>query len=206
MGAFAIYVTDIVRRGVARSALPRDFFDLHALDYYYSQVCNGGHCQFIGNSGGMLDSNVDHAPRGSEMLTLPELGRLLTECRDWSDANPEERDKLAGWEFWLEVLERLDDRFFEDDFMEFDVAGHSAYVACQSECVRTWIENAASEPAFACATSIVWSPVRGWSDTGERGHCRARKQWRRPNRSYAPARDRYDDRIVSPVILLPGLR
>lgn len=148
MGAFAIYVTDIVRGGIARSALPRDFFDLYALDYYYSQVCNGGHCQFIGNSGGMLDANVDHALRGSEMLAMPELGRLLTECRDWSDANPEERDKLAGWELWPEALERLDDRFFEDDFMEFDVTGHSAYVACQSECVRAWIENATRRTSF----------------------------------------------------------
>lgn len=44
----------------------------------------------------MLDANVDHALRGSEMLVMPELGRLLTECRDWSAANPEERGKLAG--------------------------------------------------------------------------------------------------------------
>lgn len=147
MGAFAIYVSDIVRRGVARSALPPGFFDLYALDFYYSQVCNGGHSQFIGNSGGVLDENVDHALRGSEMLAMPELGRLLTECREWSDANPEERDK-AGWDLWPEALKRLDDRFFEDDVIEFDAPGYSAFVACQSESVRAWIENATRRTSF----------------------------------------------------------
>ena len=96
----------------------------------------------------MLDANVDHALRGSKMLVMPELGRLLTECRDWSAANPEERDKLAGWELRPDALERMDDRFFEDDFIEFDVPGYSAYVACQSECVRAWVDNATRRTSF----------------------------------------------------------
>ena len=148
IGAFVSYLNDIIACGVARSALPCEFFDLYALDFYYSQVCNGGHCQFVGNSGGMLDANVDHALRASGMLAMPVIGQLLTDCREWSDANPEERDRLAGWDHRPDALELLDDLFFDEDVMEFDVAGHSAYLACQSERVREWIENATRQTSF----------------------------------------------------------
>lgn len=139
-GAFVRYVNDIVGRGLAKSVLPRDFLDLYALDYYYWQVWNGGHSQFIANSDAMLGANLDHALRGSEMLAMQELAQLLTECRDWCDANPEERDSLAGWNVRPKALDFLDDRFFAKDCMELDDAGHSAFVANQSDAVRAWIE------------------------------------------------------------------
>lgn len=98
-GAFVRYVNDIAGRGLAKSVLPHDFLDLYALDNYYWQVWNGGHCQFIANSDAMLGANLDHALRGSEMLAMPELAQLLMECRGWCDANPEERDSLADGMF-----------------------------------------------------------------------------------------------------------
>jgi len=160
-GAFVRYVNDIAGRGLAKSVLPHDFLDLYALDNYYWQVWNGGHCQFIANSDAMLGANLDHALRGSEMLAMPELAQLLMECRGWCDANPEERDSLAGWDVRPKALDLLDDRFFAEDLMELDDAGHSAFVASRSDAVRAWIEMTTTRTSSRsrnkyCLTAGAW--------------------------------------------------
>ena len=71
-GAFVGYVNDLIRGGVQTKDLPGAFLDLYALDFYYWQVCNGGHSQFVGNAGARLQADLDHAIRGAALIGMPD--------------------------------------------------------------------------------------------------------------------------------------
>ena len=155
---FAHYINTLLGGGIPASDLPSAFLELYALDFYSGQVRNGGHSQFVGNSGGRLDANLDHAIRAALMLGLPRLVQLLGECRNWCVAHPIERDRQDGTSNRAVALNELDDRFFD---MEYDDAGYGAFVASQSEPVQAWI-RAATEATDFYARSEYHLAVGAW--------------------------------------------
>lgn len=145
VGLFVNYVNTLLRGGVPAEGLPGAFLDLYALDFYEAQVRNGGHSQFVGNSGGRLRANLEHALRGAQMLGMPELVQVLRECRDWCEANPVERDRQDGWSHRAVVLDALDNRFYA---MEYDDVAYASFVVEQPEKVQGWIKAATEATEF----------------------------------------------------------
>lgn len=136
---FVDYLNTLFRAGVPATALPGVFLDLYALDAYFGQVRNGGHSQFVGNSGGLWQANIEHAMRSATMLDLPTLAQLLVDCGDWCASRPGERDRQDGSSHRAVALDDLDDRFFA---MGFRDGGYELFVAAQSERVQAWITMA----------------------------------------------------------------
>jgi len=160
-GAFVGYVNDLIRGGVQTKDLPGAFLDLYALDFYYWQVCNGGHSQFVGNAGARLQADLDHAIRGAALIGMPDLAQLMEDCRDWCDANLDERDRQDGSANRASALDALDDRFFSQELMDHEEAGFAAFVASQPTLVRAWLEEATRHSRFRsrnryCLASGAW--------------------------------------------------
>jgi hypothetical protein len=145
VGSFVDYMDALLRGGVSSDDLPVAFLDLYALDFYQAQVRNGGHRQFIGNSGGLLQANLAHSLRGAQMLGLPELAQLLGECRSWCEANPIACDRQDYWNNRPTILSALDRRLYA---MEYDDVAYSAFVAAQHETVQAWIEVATEADGY----------------------------------------------------------
>lgn len=155
---FVYYVNALLRGDVPAEDLPRAFLDLYALDFYEKQVNNGGHSQFIGNSGARLQANLEHALRGAQMLGVEELVQLLSECRDWCEANPGERDRQNGWSNRAAALDALDERLYA---LEYDDIAFASFVAEQPETVQTWIKAATGATDFR-ARSKYYLAAGAW--------------------------------------------
>ena len=139
------YVNGLLTLGVHDTQMPRYLIDLYALDYYQGQVRNGGHSQFIGNSGNTLSQNMQHALRGATLLKLDAVTQILTECRDWCDAHPDECEQQNGFSERAAPLELLDSRLYA---VEYDDAGYAGFVAAQPEHVQDWIKTATNASDF----------------------------------------------------------
>lgn len=151
---FVDYLNRLLRAGVQASVMPGAFLDLYALDFYCGQVRNGGHSQFVGNSGGRWQANIEHAMRGATMLDLPTLAQLLGDCGDWCAAHPRERDQQDGSSHRAVALDDLDDRFFAMDFRD---GGYERFVAAQSERVKTWITSATEASDYQARSPYLLS-------------------------------------------------
>jgi len=156
--AFVDFVNMLLRGHVPSDKLPVAFLDLYALDFYDKQVRNGGHSQFIGNSGARLQGNLEHALRGARTLGVEELEQLLEECRDWCEANPIERDRQDGWSHRAAALDTLDDRLY---IIEYDDDAFTSFIEEQPETVRVWI-NAATEVTDFRARSKYHLAAAAW--------------------------------------------
>ena len=139
IGLLVDYVNALLRHGLADTQILRDLIDLYALDFYEGQVRNGGHSQYIANSGDALSANMEHALRGAELLKLDALAQIITECRNWCAANADERDQQNGFSVRAAPLEALDTRLYE---VEFDDAGFAGFIAAQPRAVQDWVKAA----------------------------------------------------------------
>jgi hypothetical protein len=85
--------------------------------YYISQINNGGHGQFAGNTG-MNPAVLDDVEAGLERLGLIELHAIFRRFRDALDADPAlKRKTMEGYGFGdvPDVIRALDDAFFESE-------------------------------------------------------------------------------------------
>jgi len=94
--------------------LPPELLQVYCADYYLAQVNNGGHSQFVGNSGKRLANNIELALAGLDNMGARAHRSLLTALKDWIAANPDEaaRQKRYG-EFRASYLDDLDNQFFD---------------------------------------------------------------------------------------------
>ena len=81
-------------------------------DYYLAQVNNGGHSQFIGNSGELLRTITADALAGLEAMGAKAQHQILFEMAAWAAANPADAGAQDGFGVRAEPLDGLDKRFY----------------------------------------------------------------------------------------------
>lgn len=88
-------------------------------DFYLAQVNNGGHSQFIGNTGvAMLPTTSGDALAGLKAMGASAQHQILQEMMDWVQANPGEAALQDGSETRAAALNALDTRFYEADRLQ----------------------------------------------------------------------------------------
>ncbi|MGA2126437.1 MAG: DUF4375 domain-containing protein [Xanthobacteraceae bacterium] len=106
------YVQDVLRAGVyARHELPARSRQLFHGELYAAEVNNGGHSQFIRNTGALLPTIVTDALDGLDAMGARTQHQILTEMAAWVVANPEEARAQTGFDVRAEPLDELDTRF-----------------------------------------------------------------------------------------------
>ncbi|MDE5463461.1 DUF4375 domain-containing protein [Bradyrhizobium sp. CSS354] len=113
-GAVVDYVNAIQRAGVyTRRELPAPAMQAYHADYYLTQVDNGGHSQFIGNTGiAMLPTTSGDALAGLKAMGANAQHQILQEMIAWVEAHPGEAALQNGFENRAAELNALDDRFY----------------------------------------------------------------------------------------------
>ena len=126
ISAFVDYVNALLNGGYHAETLPEDYGDLYSLDYYDAQVRNGGHSQFIGNSGTLLEVNLSRAACAAHRIGLPDLAALVDRCAAFCRENPELAATQDGFQNRAPVLDELDAELYA---MKFTLAERAAYFA-----------------------------------------------------------------------------
>ena len=134
LALFVSYVNQLLAGGYTPATLPPDFAALYRVDYYNAQVRNGGHSQFIHNSGDALEDNLAAAARGAALLELPALETVIADCAAWCRANPEEAARQTGFDVRAEALDPLDQRLYGGKMTDEALA---ALIADQPQDVAT---------------------------------------------------------------------
>ncbi|MEY1557750.1 DUF4375 domain-containing protein [Yoonia sp. R2331] len=106
------YVNALYGAGYDPHSILESYADLYLLDFYVGQVNNGGHSQYIGNSGARLKSELPRALRAARMIGSDGLAAVLERCAGWIDGNPNEAVKQNGFSERAEALEECDKAFF----------------------------------------------------------------------------------------------
>lgn len=109
------YVNQIQRIGIYMGdELPAAAMQAYHADYYLAQVINGGHRQFIGNTGAeMLPTTSGDALAGLKAMGASAQHQILLEMMAWVEANPGAAATQNGFPPRAAALEMLDTRFYE---------------------------------------------------------------------------------------------
>jgi len=109
------FVNQMQRAGVyTRCELPAVAIQAYHADYYLAQVYNGGHSQFIGNTGtAMLPTTSGDALAGLKAMGASSQHQILQEMMAWVEEHPEEAELQNGFDSRAAELDALDDRFYE---------------------------------------------------------------------------------------------
>jgi hypothetical protein len=114
--AVVAYVNDVQQAGIyARHEFPMRAVQAFHADYYLAQVNNGGHSQFISNSGAAFPKVVADALAGLEAMGAKAQHQILTEMIAWTDANPEGARAQNGFSIRAKALDELDTRFYASE-------------------------------------------------------------------------------------------
>lgn len=119
-GAVVAYVNDLLRVGVYTGReLPAVAMQAYHADFYLAQVDNGGHSQFIGNTGvAMLPTTSSDALAGLKAMGASAQHQILQETMAWVEANPGEAAAQNGFERRAAALNALDSRFYEAERLQ----------------------------------------------------------------------------------------
>lgn len=113
VSAVVDYVNEAMREGVyTRSELPAVAMQAYQADYYLAQVKNGGHSQFIHNTGALLPTTSADALAGLQAMEARAQHQILAEMMDWVKANPKEAAAQNGFSTRAAWLNELDSRFY----------------------------------------------------------------------------------------------
>jgi Domain of unknown function (DUF4375) len=114
VSAVVDFMNEIQSSGVyARHELPAALVQAYHADYYLAQVNNGGHSQFIHNTGTMLPTTGADALAGLAAMGARAQHQTLAEMMAWVEANPEETAAQNGFSVRAPLLDQLDERFYE---------------------------------------------------------------------------------------------
>lgn len=146
-GALVDYVNQIQRTGVyTRHELPVVAMQAYHADYYLAQVMNGGHSQFIGNTGAaMLPTTSADALAGLKAMGASTQHQILQEMMAWVEANPGEAAAQNGFAARPPTLEALDDRFYEIERQHPMTPLAARWIASWSELQAVMPDQYASE-------------------------------------------------------------
>lgn len=114
------YVNQLQRIGVyTRRELPAVAMQVYHADYYLAQVKNGGHSQFIGNTGvESLPTTAGDALAGLKAMGAGAQHQILQEMMAWVQAHPGEAAAQNGFSERAAALDALDSRFYEAEGQE----------------------------------------------------------------------------------------
>jgi hypothetical protein len=82
--------------------------------YYEAQVSNGGHTQFIANTDNDMDLFAA-ARSGLAQIGAQAQEAIAGQMIDWVKTNAAEVEKVLNSPFQPDALDRLDDRFFDEN-------------------------------------------------------------------------------------------
>lgn len=99
----------------SRQELPEVAMKLYHASYYYGQVVNGGHSQFIANSDQLLAIICVDALAGLKAMGDVDKSQILQEMMAWMDEHPDEAAQQDGAFTRAAALNELDNRFYELD-------------------------------------------------------------------------------------------
>jgi hypothetical protein len=119
-GAVVDYVNEIQRVGVYTGReLPAVAMQAYHADYYLAQVNNGGHSQFIGNTGvAMLPTTSGDALAGLKAMGASAQHQILQEMMAWVAEHPGEAALQNGFSERAATLDALDSRFYEAERLQ----------------------------------------------------------------------------------------
>ncbi len=110
------FVNGIQQAGVfATHELPSKAMQAYYADFYEAQVKNGGHSQFIFNSGELLSTAIVHALAALTAMGATAQHQILTEMAAWVVANPDVASVQDGFGTRATLLDELDTRFYAAD-------------------------------------------------------------------------------------------
>lgn len=113
--AVVLFVNGLIHDGFyERDELPVEAMWSYHVDYYLAQVNNGGHGQFVGNSG-WAESTVADIRQGLAAMRLAEAAAIFADLQRFAAEAPERFARAAeggGFGDIDPVIEALDDRFF----------------------------------------------------------------------------------------------
>ncbi|WP_298878706.1 DUF4375 domain-containing protein [uncultured Bradyrhizobium sp.] len=114
-GAVVDYVNEIQRTGAyTRDELPEVAMQAYHADYYLAQVENGGHSQFIGNTGvARLSTTSADALAALKAMGASAQHQILQEMITWVEENPGEAARQNGFTERAAALNTLDNRFYQ---------------------------------------------------------------------------------------------
>ncbi len=98
-----------------RDELPKEAFECFHVDYYIAQVNNGGHSQYVGNSG-WHDYQIADIRAGLAAIGDEEAIELYEDLCAYADSNPKEfQDGMVSGGFGdiPDFFQKADDAFFE---------------------------------------------------------------------------------------------
>lgn len=146
-GAVVDYVNQIQRAGVYMGdELPAVAMQVYHSDYYLAQVMNGGHSQFIGNTGAaMLPTTSGDALAGLEAMGASAQHQILLEMMAWVEANPNEAAAQNGFTQRAAALKVLDTRFYEAERRQPLTQLAARWIASWSELQAVASDQYASE-------------------------------------------------------------
>lgn len=116
-GAVVDYVNEVQRTGVyTRHELPAVAMQAYHADYYLAQVYNGGHSQFIGNTGtAQLPTTAGDALAALKAMGAGVQHQILLEMMDWVETHPDQAAVQDGFTQRAPALQALDTRFYETE-------------------------------------------------------------------------------------------
>lgn len=106
------YVNLLLREGFQHETIDLEFSALYMLDFYKSQVDNGGHSQFVGNCGPRLEATIERATLGANLVGLPEFADLLSRCAQWCRDNPDQAALQNGFKHRAPELDVFDSELY----------------------------------------------------------------------------------------------
>jgi hypothetical protein len=98
----------------ARPEIAQRALQVYHADYYLAQVNNGGHSQFIRNTGGNAQYTFSDALEGLTAMRAPHAG-IIKDMMMWVAKNPKDAAKQDGFENRAPYLDTLDTAFYAAD-------------------------------------------------------------------------------------------
>jgi hypothetical protein len=163
-GAVVHYVNEIQRTGAyTRDELPEVAMQAYHADYYFAQVQNGGHSQFIRNTGvAMLSTTAGDALAGLKAMGASEQHRILLEMMAWVTANPGEAEAQNGFTQRAAALNSLDTRFYEAERQQPMTPLAARWIASWPELQAVASDQYASEIERLAQLHPHWSQRQIW--------------------------------------------
>ena len=109
------YTNFLLSRGhYKRNEIPHEAIEAYHCDYYLAQVLNGGHAQFVGNSGKNRVHTVADTLKALDAMEADDYLDLADRMADWVKDNADLADSQTGFEGGIaDALSDLDNPFFE---------------------------------------------------------------------------------------------